>query len=202
MGRKKLSLQLIPKEKSRKLTYERRKKGLMKKAQELSALCGVDTCVIAYDSGSCGNGAVAQPEIWPSNHGEVRRIIERYQSGCPQTGAKKRSSGLHEFFENKKRKVESELEKVRKEAWDAKYEVPDELLRSLSGVDLRDFLSSLQRKLDAAKGRLSYMKMKAKGGNYPADSWVSLPVPSPSSFGYLPHMQMPWMVLNHGIRWD
>ncbi|KAI4320610.1 hypothetical protein MLD38_034071 [Melastoma candidum] len=178
MGRRKLALELIPEEKSRKLTCQRRKKCLLKKAQELSALCGVDACVVMYDSGSSSSSATAQPEIWPPNHGVVRRVIERYQNGCSQTRAKRRS-GLQEFFEKKKRKVELKLEKVRKDAWAAKYNISDEQLKSLSGDKLRDLLGSLQRKLDAAKVRLAYLKEENENGkNYHGDRTVVAPMRS------------------------
>ena len=45
MGRSRLPLELIPKEKSRKITFQKRTMGLKKKTYEISTLCGVDACV-------------------------------------------------------------------------------------------------------------------------------------------------------------
>ena len=46
MVRSRLPLDLIPKEKSRKITFQKRTMGLKKKTYEISTLCGVDACVI------------------------------------------------------------------------------------------------------------------------------------------------------------
>jgi hypothetical protein len=42
MSRGKISMELIQNEKSRKLTFQKRKNGLLKKVNELSILCDVD----------------------------------------------------------------------------------------------------------------------------------------------------------------
>lgn len=55
-------MKLIESEKSRKATFQKRKNGIMKKAHELSTLCGVECCVIVY--GPDNN----RPEIWPKDH--------------------------------------------------------------------------------------------------------------------------------------
>ncbi|KAF3432722.1 hypothetical protein FNV43_RR23824 [Rhamnella rubrinervis] len=49
MGRGKLKLELITNEKSRKRTFEKRSKGLVKKCSELSTLCDVDVCMVMVD---------------------------------------------------------------------------------------------------------------------------------------------------------
>ncbi|KAF5764506.1 putative transcription factor MADS-type1 family [Helianthus annuus] len=48
MTRKKVKLAFIMNDSARKATYKKRKKGLMKKVNELSTLCGIDACVIIY----------------------------------------------------------------------------------------------------------------------------------------------------------
>ncbi|MBA0678403.1 hypothetical protein Goari_019753 [Gossypium aridum] len=48
MIRKKVKLAYITNDSSRKATYKKRKKGLMKKMSELSTYCGIDTCAIMY----------------------------------------------------------------------------------------------------------------------------------------------------------
>jgi hypothetical protein len=45
MGRGRVSVEFIPKEKSRKIVLQKRKIGLMKKVEELSILCDVDAWV-------------------------------------------------------------------------------------------------------------------------------------------------------------
>ena len=48
MGRNKISIQKIKNERSRNITFYKRKKGLLKKAMELSILCDVDILVRIY----------------------------------------------------------------------------------------------------------------------------------------------------------
>ncbi|XP_030531103.1 agamous-like MADS-box protein AGL82 [Rhodamnia argentea] len=158
MGRGKLALELIPKEKARRITYEKRKKGLMKKAQEFTTLCGVDTCMLIY--GPAGATATAEPEVWPSSPEKVKLVIERYRSEGADRRAK-RTIGLPEFFTNRKRKVDAELAKARLANWEAKYPVSEALIEGFSEEELRRLLGSLGRKLEAAKARLAAMKEDA-----------------------------------------
>lgn len=151
MGRGKLALELIPKEKSRKVTFEKRKKCLMKKAGEFSTLCGVDTCMIIF-----GDGAT-EPEVWPPEKDEVRRIIDRYR-GEGLDRRSKRTTGLPDFFINRKKKLDAELKKVRTANWEAKYPISDAIIEGLSEEQLRSFLNALRGKLDVAKERLAAMK--------------------------------------------
>jgi hypothetical protein len=60
MGRKKLNLQWISKDASRRAMLNKRCQGLIKKTSELSKLCGVRACVLVY-----GEHEV-RPEVWPS----------------------------------------------------------------------------------------------------------------------------------------
>ena len=48
MGRNKISIQKIKEERVRNVTYYKRKKGLLKKAMELSLLCDVEILVGIY----------------------------------------------------------------------------------------------------------------------------------------------------------
>ena len=48
MGKNKISIQKIKDERVRNVTYYKRKKGLLKKAMELSLLCGVEIFVGIY----------------------------------------------------------------------------------------------------------------------------------------------------------
>ncbi|XP_039165369.1 agamous-like MADS-box protein AGL82 [Eucalyptus grandis] len=81
MGRGKTPHGLVPNARARRIAYEKRKKGLMKKAREFSVLCGVDTCVVVFpEAAAAGGDRPTAPEVWPPDSGEARRIIERYRS--------------------------------------------------------------------------------------------------------------------------
>ncbi|OWM69475.1 hypothetical protein CDL15_Pgr013936 [Punica granatum] len=72
MGRGRLALKLIGKEKSRRVTFEKRKSSLLKKVNEFSILCGV----IIYGTPTI-NDRPDVPKICPPNPDEVARIIDR-----------------------------------------------------------------------------------------------------------------------------
>ncbi|XP_062014636.1 agamous-like MADS-box protein AGL27 [Rosa rugosa] len=79
MGRSntKLPLELIKNEKSRNVTFRKRKKGLMKKTYELNKLCDVQCSVIIYEN---KNGQLVRPDTYPENPEEVKQIIDRFVS--------------------------------------------------------------------------------------------------------------------------
>ena len=72
MGRARITLKPISNERSRKATFIRRKKGLMKKISEFFKKCRGKHCLIVYDE---GNGDV-RPVISPQNPREVHSIIQ------------------------------------------------------------------------------------------------------------------------------
>jgi hypothetical protein len=73
MTRRKVKLAFISDNAARKASYNKRKKGLIKKVTELTTLCDIPACAIIsspFDS---------QTEVWP-NPEEAKKVIERYQS--------------------------------------------------------------------------------------------------------------------------
>ncbi|KAF8016412.1 hypothetical protein BT93_H1810 [Corymbia citriodora subsp. variegata] len=158
MGRRRLALELIPNEKARRSSYEKRKKGMMKKAQELTTLCGVDACTIIYSP--AGSATATKPEIWPVSPEKVKRIIEQYMRKGADRRAK-RTVVLPEFFASQKRKVDAELTKARMANHDARYPISEAQIEGLSEEDLKGLLSSLGHKLELAEARLVVMKEDA-----------------------------------------
>ncbi|XP_073042397.1 agamous-like MADS-box protein AGL80 [Primulina eburnea] len=71
MARKKITLAYLSNQSERKASFKKRKKGVMKKVEELSTLCGVEACAVTYSEFQ------PQPEVWPSPP-EARRILERF----------------------------------------------------------------------------------------------------------------------------
>ena len=70
-------LELIADEKSRKVTFRKRRLGLAKKARELATLCGTDVLVAIVNDGD-GLTTSATQIIFPD--ADVARILGRYRS--------------------------------------------------------------------------------------------------------------------------
>jgi hypothetical protein len=71
--RQKVKLAFISNGAARKATYNKRKKGIIKKVKELTTLCGVSACAII------SNPFNSQVEVWPDREG-AKKVIERYQN--------------------------------------------------------------------------------------------------------------------------
>ncbi|KAK2403843.1 agamous MADS-box protein AGL80 [Trifolium repens] len=71
MPRRKVKLAFISEELARKVTYNKRKKGLIKKVTELTTLCDVPACAIISSSFD------SETEVWPNREGAMK-VIERY----------------------------------------------------------------------------------------------------------------------------
>ncbi|KAF3457014.1 hypothetical protein FNV43_RR01671 [Rhamnella rubrinervis] len=112
MGRGKLKLELIPKEKSRKKAFEKTTKVLMNKCREFSRR-EIDVCMIIIDDGD--------EHTYPKQTEEVDRIIQRYLTATKDKPPKK-TTGLSEIFSNmahqKKKVGSSELSKFYNEVDD------------------------------------------------------------------------------------
>ncbi|XP_021283222.1 agamous-like MADS-box protein AGL80 [Herrania umbratica] len=72
MTRSKVKISYITKDSARKATFRKRKKGLLKKASELSTLCGIDASVIIYSPYN------TQPDVWPSPT-EAQRVLSKFK---------------------------------------------------------------------------------------------------------------------------
>ncbi|KAI8098765.1 uncharacterized protein BX664DRAFT_319549 [Halteromyces radiatus] len=69
MGRRKIKIQPIHDDRNRQVTFLKRKNGLMKKAYELSVLCGCDIALIIFNS----NNKLVQ---YSSN--DIDKVLMRY----------------------------------------------------------------------------------------------------------------------------
>ncbi|KAL0412763.1 UNVERIFIED_CONTAM: hypothetical protein Sradi_1478000 [Sesamum radiatum] len=96
-------------------------------------------------------------EIWPENNpDQVRHMIEVYKARNRDSGSK--SFGLPDFFNDRKRKLEEELVKLRRQNLEAKYPTWFEFLNDLSEAQLRDFAVGLKNKADSVKSRIEFLK--------------------------------------------
>ncbi|KAI3899276.1 hypothetical protein MKW92_027708 [Papaver armeniacum] len=72
MGRRKIEMKYIEKKTNRQATYSKRKKGILKKANELAILCDAQVCLIMFSD----NGKLAE-YISPST--TMKDIFDRYE---------------------------------------------------------------------------------------------------------------------------
>ena len=190
MGRGRIPMELIQKEKARKTTFLKRKNGLMKKVYEFSTLCGVDVCVIIYGPNFDGQGP-AEPETWPQDIEEVHRIIQKYQNTTSDRRPK--VYDVQEYYKDRIKKVEGEISKVHKEKLKIMYPTWDDSFNDLREEQLRMFVSLLDAKIDACNQRINTLKQDPKGKAMAESDKVEVVTPylasNPSShLNFMPNM--------------
>ncbi|EIE22732.1 myocyte enhancer factor 2D [Coccomyxa subellipsoidea C-169] len=75
VGRKKIRIEKIGDERNRQVTFTKRKNGLMKKAMELSVLCGCDIALVIFNSNS---------KLFQYSSTDMDAILQRYSKMCNQ----------------------------------------------------------------------------------------------------------------------
>ncbi|KAK2403838.1 agamous MADS-box protein AGL80 [Trifolium repens] len=81
MTRRKVKIAFISDDSTRRATYNRRKKGIIKKVAELTTLCDISACVII------SNPFNSETEFWPNQEG-AKEVIERYQNSSVKDATK------------------------------------------------------------------------------------------------------------------
>ncbi|KAF8089650.1 hypothetical protein N665_0500s0016 [Sinapis alba] len=104
MTGKKVSLTYISNDSVRKRKLNIRKKGLLKKLEEIKILCDVDACAVIYTPFN------STPEVWPSNS-EVHKVIEKLEM-LPEEEQTKRSVNHEEFLTQTITKVKNQVERL------------------------------------------------------------------------------------------
>ncbi|GJN24165.1 hypothetical protein PR202_gb11889 [Eleusine coracana subsp. coracana] len=107
MARKKVTLAWIANDSTRRATFKKRRKGLMKKASELATLCDVEACVVAYGEGE------SQPEVWPSV-AEAARVLARFKA-MPELDQCKKMMDMEGFLKQRIDKLREQLHKAQRE---------------------------------------------------------------------------------------
>ncbi|RDX98116.1 Agamous-like MADS-box protein AGL82, partial [Mucuna pruriens] len=156
MGRGRIPMELIKKEKARKTTFHKRKNGLMKKVYEFSTLCGVDVCVVLD-----APNFLDVPETWPQDSREVTRVIQKFQNTTSDRRPK--VYNVQEYYNDRMKKVEGEVSKVQKEKIKIMYPTWDDSYNTLGEDQLRVFINILDAKLDACNQRMNMLKRGFKG---------------------------------------
>ncbi|KAF5735028.1 agamous-like MADS-box protein AGL80 [Tripterygium wilfordii] len=90
----------------KKVTFHRRKQSLMKKASELSTLCGIDACAII------SNSYEDQHEVWPSNE-EIQPILSRFRNLSEMEKGKNKVDDVR-FVQLRIDKAKNQLQKLCK----------------------------------------------------------------------------------------
>ncbi|KAK1352200.1 hypothetical protein POM88_053464 [Heracleum sosnowskyi] len=162
MGRAKLTMELIKREKCRNLAFQKRKISLKKKVHELSTLCGVKSIMIISGPKQTPVQDHDQPDIWPEDHSEVLEVINKYK-GQPTDERKKKTSLLFNFFDDRNKKAQDALTKLRKSNMQAKYPSWDERFDNFSEEKLNKIASVLEKKLGNAK---KFKVMNENKSNY------------------------------------
>ncbi|KAI5408374.1 agamous-like MADS-box protein AGL80 [Lathyrus oleraceus] len=104
MSRKKVKLQYIINQSSRKASYNKRKTCLLKKVKEISILCGIEACVIIYGENS------VEPEVCPPGPGTLN-VVLKFRS-VPEFERSKRNMDLEGFL---RQSIEKSQEQLRKQ---------------------------------------------------------------------------------------
>ncbi|KAF4375673.1 hypothetical protein F8388_014395 [Cannabis sativa] len=174
MTRKKVKLAYINNDASRKATYKKRKKGLIKKVSELSTLCGVDACAIIYSPYN------TQPEVYPSPGG-VHRIVKKFKK-MPEIEQSKKMMNQEVFLKQKIGKVSEQMKRLKKENRDR--ELNRLLYGNLSGKmnlqgltvkDLNDLTSLIDQNLKDINKRMEEIAKKTKIARMTAATAAKVP---------------------------
>ncbi|XP_052190047.1 agamous-like MADS-box protein AGL103 [Diospyros lotus] len=153
MGRAKLQMELISDKKNCYRTFIKRNKGLTKKAYELKTLCSVDVCLIVYGP-KLNERPSDQEEIWPRNRDEIQALIESYRKQSAED-RRRRTNDLSNFFEDRNKKAEETLMKLRKKNDEAKYPTWNDRYNDFSKEELRQFGAIVEKKLQEVKARVA-----------------------------------------------
>ncbi|KAL3820028.1 hypothetical protein ACJIZ3_005933 [Penstemon smallii] len=105
MPRRKVTLAYMSNKSERKISFNKRKKGLIKKASELCTLCAVDGCAIIYSPFE------SQPEVWPSPE-ETASVLSRYNS-LPEIEQTRYMTNLESFTKQRLEKVKKVLHRLQ-----------------------------------------------------------------------------------------
>ncbi|XP_019168806.1 PREDICTED: agamous-like MADS-box protein AGL80 [Ipomoea nil] len=149
-------LTYITDDSNRKTTFKKRKKSLVKKARELSVLCGVTVCAVV-----CSPFREIETEVFP-DEGGVREAYARFK-GMTQVEQTRRKYSQETITEERYEKVKSKALKVstgnqEKEMTEMMYQYLSGQLMSLPAmnlVHLNDLAVVTQRHLERITEKLA-----------------------------------------------
>ncbi|CAA0822568.1 AGAMOUS-like 96 [Striga hermonthica] len=153
MSRRRTKHELISNTNKRKTTFRKRSTSLVKKANELSILCGVDVGVVAHNREGGENNAV----LWPSPQA-FNEMLQRFLNASEVERARRMET--HET--NVQRAIMDEVENVAKAKRKVEMRVSQHLLAEVTkGKDLKELdLLQLQGVCSFAEEMLKKIKKR------------------------------------------
>lgn len=146
MAKKKINLTYISNKTIRRRAFNQRKRGFLKKLNDLKILCGIDACAVIY------NPFNSNPEAWPSQSG-VNNVIEKL---LMETNSKCKLVNHEEFLNQHISKVEKQTGKLigdNKEIC-----LKDVMFKYLNG-NMGDFVMNDNDRFDLCKYIDQYLKI-------------------------------------------
>uniref|UniRef100_A0A0D9UZV4 MADS-box domain-containing protein n=1 Tax=Leersia perrieri TaxID=77586 RepID=A0A0D9UZV4_9ORYZ len=177
---KKIVLDRIANDATRRATFKKRRRGLMKKASELSTLCDVEACLVVF-----GEGEV-EPEAWPSQE-DARSVLDRFRA-LPETEQSKKMMNQEDFLRQRIAKLQDQVAKAVRENRERenKLLLHDALAGKLGGYEsltveqLTSLDCAVNDKLRAVTARLAEMRAQNQVIPLPAlPAPPSMPMPPP-----------------------
>ncbi|XP_062020934.1 agamous-like MADS-box protein AGL80 [Rosa rugosa] len=128
MARRRVRLHYIANESSRKTTFRKRKKSLLKKVDEISTLCDIKAAAIIYSPFD------SEPEVFPS-HPEVRQLLTRFRD-MPEMDKTRKMVDQETFLRQRIDKAREQTKKVKRENRDK--EISQIMFSCLKGKSVFD----------------------------------------------------------------
>ncbi|KAH7544551.1 hypothetical protein JRO89_XS15G0184100 [Xanthoceras sorbifolium] len=137
-------------------TYQKRKRGLKKKVEEFATLCGVPTCMIIY--GPKFKNRPSEVEVWPKGANDFMEVVNLYRDKCFSSRGTK-AYNLFDFFNERKRKVDDKVKKLRKSNLESKFSSCwDDRLNRFSADQLRLLLATFDDNIELARRKILMIK--------------------------------------------
>lgn len=148
MGRRKVTHELISEKSTRRVTFRKRKEGILKKINELTILCGLRACAIIYSDYKDG------PEVWP-NRREVRVLLNRF-SALPK---EKQTKYMMDQKDLMTRMIQDAEKKLEKEQMHSRA-MELGMIAAFSDLDDADYSEDLIKAADVVEKRINVIRQR------------------------------------------
>nr|AFX72869.1 MADS-box protein AGL80 [Aquilegia coerulea] len=183
MGKRKLKLELIKNNSTRKNCLRVRKGGLIKKTEELSILCGVEACAIIHDGPNDLN-----PTVWPSPE-EAQHVVNRFKN-LPEMGKNKRMTNPEDYLKQRNKKLVKKIKQQQLE--NREMEMTEVMYQALNGKglggmkkeDLDDLYWIIQKKEKEIENRIDALRKKTSVQQLIMNPHAGQQLPPPPPNGY------------------